>query len=239
MPDRASELAAPQVIQLHGREVTYVVKRSRRRTIGLTVDESGLSVRAPLRAPLYEVRSVVQQHAHWVLAKLHAWQERRVPPPAWIDGETLPYLGGQLMLRIGTPDLAPDVLFADGKLWVYPSALGVQSMVVTWYREQALPHFRARIEHFATRLPAAPAKVLLSNARSQWGSCNAKGEVRLNWRLLKAPPACIDYVIAHEIAHLKHMNHSAAFWHTVERLYPGYQEASAQLRDNDSLYRAF
>ncbi|MFN9391063.1 MAG: M48 family metallopeptidase [Betaproteobacteria bacterium] len=85
------------------------------------------------------------------------------------------------------------------------------------------------MEHFAERLGVARPRVLLSDARTRWGSCNAGGEVRLNWRLMQAPEALIDYVVAHEVAHLLHLNHSPRFWRAVERIYPAWETARAEL----------
>ena len=98
-----------------------------------------------------------------------------------------------------------------------------------WYRRHAAVHFAQRVQYFSTRLAVAAPRVRLSNARTRWGSCNAAGEVRLNWRLMQAAGPVIDYVAAHEVAHLKVPSHSTRFWRTVERLYPDYEAAKAEL----------
>jgi predicted metal-dependent hydrolase len=95
------------------------------------------------------------------------------------------------------------------------------------------------VADFCARFTLPAPKVIVSNAESRWGSCNVKREVRLSWRLMKAPPRVIDYVVAHELAHLKHMDHSAAFWALVARMYPQYTSAQQLLKRHDSLYRTF
>ena len=105
----------------------------------------------------------------------------------------------------------------------------VRSAVVTWYRRHARRHFPGRVIHYASTLGVDQPSVLVSDAATRWGSCNIKREVRLNWRLMQAAPHLIDYVVAHEVAHLLHLNHSARFWRGVEQLYPEYDQARAEL----------
>jgi predicted metal-dependent hydrolase len=115
----------------------------------------------------------------------------------------------------------------------------VEKAVVDWYRKQALPHFAQRAFFFARLHGLTPPRVFISSANSRWGSCNSRREVRFSWRLIKARPALIDYVVCHELAHLRHMNHSAAFWQEVERMCPDYRELKAELDANDHRFRAF
>ena len=106
----------------------------------------------------------------------------------------------------------------------------ISRKVIQWYKNQAALDFSRRLEILATKLGVATPPLTLSNAQSRWGSCNSRGEVRLNWRLLQAPPHIINYVICHELAHLKQMNHSAKFWAVVESLFPNYKAAEKGLK---------
>ena len=106
----------------------------------------------------------------------------------------------------------------------------VARKVIAWYKKQAFLDFARRLELFAAKLGVATPPLTLSNAQSRWGSCNSRGEVRLNWRLLQAPPHIINYVICHELAHLKQMNHSAKFWVVVAQLFPNYKAAEKELK---------
>ena len=106
----------------------------------------------------------------------------------------------------------------------------IAKKVVQWYRKQALTDFSRRLEILSAKLGVPTPTLFLSNARSRWGSCNSKQEIRLNWRLLQAPPHIINYVVAHELAHLKEMNHSAKFWAMVEKIYPDYKTAEKELK---------
>ncbi|NDU87373.1 MAG: M48 family metallopeptidase, partial [Ferrovum sp.] len=125
-------------------------------------------------------------------------------------------------------------------LWLNTSIDRLESALIQWYSAQALPLYQERVAFFARQLGlTATPSVALSNARQRWGSCSSAGRIRLNWRLLKATSAEMDYVIAHEVAHLKHMNHSPRFWATVAQLYPDFQEARRSLRQHTALYQQF
>jgi predicted metal-dependent hydrolase len=215
--------------------VSYVLKRSaRRRRMLLSVDEGGLTVSVPWRASDKRIADLLQQSEKWVLGKLEAYAARRRPQRVWQDGTLIDFLGRQLRLtlmqRAGRP-LAQ--LQDDGALMLGLAeperGEHVRELVIKWYRRHAAVHLRARAEHFAARLGEAPPRVLLSSAVGRWGSCNAKREVRLSWRLMQAPAHVIDYVVAHEVAHLRVMSHSLRFWRVVEQLHPDYESARAEL----------
>lgn len=227
-----------------GEEIPYLLKRSpRRRTIGLRIDASGLIVQAPPRTPLYHLEAILADKAGWVRSKLADAEARRPAPRAWCDGEALPFLGGELRLAVnlGAPRALPK--YADGCLAVSVAdatdSAAIQAKVLRWYRRQALEILAGRVDELARRLGVARPPLYLSNARSRWGSCNSRGEVRLNWRLVKAPLHLIDYVVAHELAHLKHLDHSPAFWRTVAVLYPDCLKARAELKATGHLFHTF
>ncbi len=227
-----------------GAEIRYVLKRSaRRRTIALRIDGSGLTVNAPARAPLHRLEAVLADKAGWVRDKLAQMLARRPAQRLWRDGESLPFLGGALRLSVlvGRPRTPP--VMTDGHLWVEAADsaddAAIKAKVLKWYRAQALAHLAGRSAHYAALLGVATPPLALSNAATRWGSCNARGEVRLNWRLVKAAPHLIDYVVAHELAHLKHLDHSAAFWRTVGLLCPDYCAARRELKALGHLYHSF
>lgn len=227
-----------------GGEIRYLLKRSpRRRTIALRIDRDGLTVSAPARAPLYRLEEVLADKAGWVRDKLALMRERRLPERLWRDGESLPLLGGEVRLTVlpGRGRAAP--LLADGQLRVevadIADAAAIRAKVVKWYRAAALADFTGRVAHYAGLLGVSLPPLSLSNAASRWGSCTARGAVRLNWRLVKAPPHLIDYVVAHELSHLRHLDHSPAFWSAVAQLYPGCLAARRELKSNGHLFHSF
>lgn len=222
--------------------VEYVLVRRRgRRGVGLKVDESGLTVSAPSTMPVARIEALVRESESWVRRKVAEWSARRVPRVAWQDGSALPYLGEEVILRV-QPGARAAARHDAGELHVTVREAAdpeVRRVVVAWYKGRAREHLQERLAELASRAGLATPRFFLSSALSRWGSCNSRREIRLAWRLVKAPPALVDYVVCHELAHLRHMNHSAAFWAEVARQCPDYQRLRAALFATDHLYRAF
>jgi len=152
----------------------------------------------------------------------------------WQHGDQLLLLGNTITLVTKQDTRSRAVEYMPGFLQLAmpnhnePSA--VEKKVLQWYKKQALTDFSRRLALFATKLGVPTPELFLSNARSRWGSCNSRKEIRLNWRLLQAPPHIINYVVCHELAHLKEMNHSAKFWAVVGSIFPDYKTAEKELK---------
>ena len=223
---------------LLGVTVSYRFERSRRKSIGFTVGPEGLVVRAPGWVPLREVDAAVHEKAAWILAKLQQMRERArspvVPEPEWVDGADLPYLGGRVRLcvvaRGQTPDVPEGVQALPLSLPPGASPVQVREAAEAWFKQQARALFEERLRHFAPRLGVQPLRLSLSSARTRWGSARSDGHIRLNWRLIHLPLAQIDYVVVHELAHLRVMDHSPRFWDTVGAVLPDYRERRRQLQ---------
>lgn len=229
-------------LALGERHIDYVlVRRYGRRGVGLKVDETGLTVSAPSTMPLARVEALVRESEPWVLRKIEEWRLRQVPLLSWQDGAPLPYRGIDLVLRTRAGP-RPRAERVGAELQVTTPActdIHVGRAVIAWYKRVARAHLEARTGELALRAGIEPPRLFLSSAMSRWGSCNSRGEVRIAWRLIKAPDAMIDYVICHELAHLRHMNHSRSFWAEVERQCPGHRELREALCAADHMYRSF
>ena len=229
-------------VSLGGDPVDYeLVRRRGRRGVGFRVDHSGLTVSAPSTLPLSRIEAAMRESERWIVRKVAEWKARPVPRVEWRDGARLPYLGEALVLSIASGtrnriEVGPAELRATLRD-VGPEA--VRAAVLAWYKRAALAHLAGRAFALANAARLAPPRVFLSSASTRWGSCNTRREVRLSWRLVKAPPPLIDYVICHELAHLRHMNHSRAFWGEVERQCPDYRRLRDELLATDHLYRGF
>lgn len=217
------------LIRLCGRWIEYRFRRRRRRTIGITVDATGVTVTAPLRAAWADIEGFLRQKERWIVRKLDEWA--RVPRPKVLrgaSGESLPLFGRPVTLHVSSGRVAvrhePDRLLVTA-----PSPQSVTRLLVGWLRAQALGALAPRTAHFADRLRIAPPPVRLSNARTQWGACTATGLIRLSWRLVHLEPDLADYVVAHEVAHLLELNHSKRFWNLLGKLYPDWREARERL----------
>lgn len=243
MPTRELVSRDLRRMPLGGESLEYLLVRRRgRRGVGLRVDEGGLTVSAPASLPLAKIEAVVRESERWVLGKLREWSGRQVPAMSWAQGAALPYLGTPLTLRIA--EAARGRVERVGEwLWAHmpPGAGGdrLRRAVVDWYRLEARAYLGGRIEALSAAAGIAPPRLIISGALSRWGSCNTRREVRLAWRLLKAPAPLVDYVVCHELAHLRHMDHSSAFWAEVERQCPDYRARRRELFATDFLYRSF
>ncbi len=224
-----------RTVNLVGTQVTYTLKRtSRRRSIGLRIDNHGLTVNMPLRASEKWLHDVLQDKAHWVVKKLENWQAKKPISPQWRDGQPLFFIGEVLTLRVVVSLFATPPLLNGGQLFVHvtdtANEASIEQAVTQWYQREAKNLFKECVAHYAPLMNVAPRMVKLSSARAQWGSCTTRGDVRLNWQLIKMPLHLIDYVIVHELAHLIEMNHSTAFWKVVEIACSDYAKRRRELK---------
>ena len=216
--------------------LVYRLQRVRRRTIGFEVNERGLTIRAPRSIALREIESAIFENQRWIFAKQiewRAWCERlRQSAIRFADGGTVQYLGAPMTLRLGATVAHADRDANEIRLALPTMAgeAGVRQALQAWLHAQARSIVGERLERFADRTPARFAGWRLSSARTQWGSCSHDGRVRLNWRLVHFALPVIDYVIAHELAHLRELNHSPRFWREVARLLPGFETARDQIK---------
>jgi len=246
---------ANRELRLGNAVVAYLFQRAKRRTIGFVVGPDGLVVRAPRWTPVYEVEAALREKALWITRKLDETRERQARQHAaritWCDGTILPLFGDTIQvvldpahgfgavgaqldsaanepldggvdaprrLRVGLPKTAEPEQIRDA--------------VQAWLMRQAREHFQQRLDHFAPLLQVQWRKLSLSSAGTRWGSARIDGAIRLNWRLIHFRPAVIDYVVAHELSHLRVMDHSARFWDTVRSVVPDYAELRGQLKDD-------
>lgn len=222
--------AGQRRIQIGASIVAYDLVRGRRRGLRLGIDHRGLRVGAPMRASLAEIEQFIRAHGAWVLSKLRAWRDaqdgQRV---AVCHGAVIPVLGMACELRVRRG--ANRVRWGSAELWLETDrATPPRDILVAALKTRALEVFAERADSLAPQLPVERPRIALSDAQTRWGSCSAKGGVRLNWRLVHVPLRLIDYVVAHELAHVREMNHSPRFWSLVERALPDYRAARAELR---------
>ena len=230
-------------IMLAGSSVDYRLVRARRRSIGMQIDFSGLTVRAPRWVPLREIDEVLSKRGSWILRSLDEWRARRrdVMPREWKTGAAILYRGSELGLVV---EPAPHgAIEADliNLTVLHPAAHDereVETFVTRWLRAEAERLVLPLVLDYAARVTDNVPTVKLSKARSEWGSCDQHGVIRLNWRLIQLPPELALYIVAHEVAHLVHLNHSARFWSLVERLHPGSCRARQTLDDWTALLEA-
>ena len=234
---------------LNNQNVRFFLKRSNRKSIGLRISDEGLIITAPTWAAKAHINEALEKKANWITTKLHERSERlaqqAMSHTVWQDGGKLPYLGVAISLQLN-PLLAEMVFSGEvnaptptDRLCLHldknADSQRVQDLCHSWLQQQAKHYLTQRLHifleqcsygsHFKNLRLASPAK--------RWGSCSSTGTIMLNWRLIHFTPAIIDYVVAHEVAHLKEMNHSQRFWQEVERLLPDFYRARQQLKQFD------
>lgn len=214
-----------------GREVPYrLVRRPGMRSIRLALTDEGLRVSCHPRVPLREVEQVIRGRESWLRRHQHLLDPAR--PPPLLDGALLPLLDGEVELGL-TFGRRASWRFRedDARLSVTaPDRDAVDGVVGAWYRAMALRFLGEIVLVRAPHLNVDVPPITIRDTRSRWGSCSSRGRVNLSWRLVMAPRAVADYVVVHELAHLREMNHSRAFWDLVSAAAPGYAEPRAWLR---------
>jgi len=242
---------------MDGIAVAYEFKRGKRRTIGFSVGAQGLTVRAPKWVPLYEIDKAVLEKQSWILKKLQETRDRHDKLESarieWKDGCTLPFLGEQVIVvldpRHAFGGVAAELKSSTDTTGITVTLPGVthltlhvglshtatpdeiKNAVQAWLMRQAERLFTERLNHFAPTLQVQWRKLSLSSAGTRWGSASADGSIRLNWRLIHFKQSVIDYVVVHELSHLRVMDHSPRFWDTVRAVVPDYAELRSQLKD--------
>lgn len=235
--------AAPRKrrLQMDGHQLEYRLLRSKRRTIGFLIDDDGLRITAPRWVTVAEIESAIREKQRWIFSKLTEMRERSVrrlqPQMQWRDGASLPYLGSDLTLRIIAAQASGIAWREDTReltVSLPPDASEQQlkDRVQGWLQGEARRIFAERLPVYAEKLGVTYRSFALSSANTRWGSCTADGRIRLNWRLIHFAPPLIDYVIAHELSHLREMNHSPRFWATVQSIFPEFESARRSLRDS-------
>ena len=231
--------------------VAYAFKRARRRNIGFLVGPEGLTVTAPKWVPLYEIDAAVKSKSAWILRKLADANERRQRIESarieWKDGASFPFIGEPVIVVLDPRHAFTEtggVLHTDGgtlpgvprmTLHVGLSQAAepaqIRDAVQAWLMRQARKLFTERMQHYAPQLGVTWRKLVLSSAGTLWGTAHSDGTIRLNWRLVHFRLPVIDYVVAHELSHLRVMDHSPRFWETVKSVVPNYPELRGQLKD--------
>jgi len=216
----------------------YQIIRSkrRRRTLALCVERNGaVVVRVPLRVTQEAVHRFIKEKEHWIHRKLAQIREQQKHSKLkeFVPGERFFYLGQPYTLQMTQDDENQrPLVFGDGLFRLRAGFRDrTKDLFIQWYREQAETIIRQRIQHYQDRIQVRPRGDRITSAKHQWGGCSAKNTLTFTWRLMMAPLSVIDYVIVHELAHIREKNHSPRFWKIVEQQLPDYRELRKWLKD--------
>jgi predicted metal-dependent hydrolase len=233
---------ASHTINFGGEVVSFAIERTtRRKTVAISVGYDGIRVLAPADLDDSRIVGIVRQKGPWVLRKQAGYRELGGAPLVreFVSGETYLYLGRQYRLRIlPTPETVVSRITARGLALMAPvpaeldaslRKVAIRSALRHWYRDRAKAHLPTRVAAMANLLGIPTPSVRIVDQSKRWGSCDAKGHIRLNWRLIMAPTSLIDYVIAHEVCHVLEHNHSRRFWRSLETIMPDYESRVKKL----------
>ncbi len=228
-------MGAAEIITVKG-ILAEVIRTSRLKSARLQVEDGVVSIAVPKTLERERIEQLLNDKQRWIKEKL-ALQRQQQPAPKreLLSGEAFPYLGRNYRLKLITGKLEP-VKLLHGRLQVsLPKAMRhehiIREMLTHWYRSQAEVRFKEKVKRYASVVGVEPTDVSVKCFQSRWGSCNIKGEIQFHWKVIMAPHRIVDYVVVHELCHLKHHDHSPAFWKSVERIVPDYAECRAWLKE--------
>ncbi len=230
-------------IKFGGTRLAYGVRRSsRRKTVAVAVDpDDGVLLTAPENVPLQKLDEVVRSRATWILERLR-WVEQAEPrrsPREFVSGESFLYLGRTYRLRVAPPSAKPSCRLEAGFFVVAPArsqdrsqrARSVRALLEGWFRDRAAERLPERVAVWRERVGVGEVgQVLVRAQHKRWASCDAAGNLRFNWRVMQAPMKLVDYVVAHELTHLVHADHTPDFWRRLGRAMPDYDKRRRDLR---------
>ena len=231
------EVVERSEVQCGRTTIPYAIRRSARRgTVSVAVEPSGeVLLTAPASTPVERLDRVVHQKARWIVARRREVAGPRLVPTAreFVSGESFLYLGRQYRLLVRNGPTA--VRLHRGRLEVHEPdgnrrGQRVRAALVRWNRDQAERRLPERVARWAKKVGVPAPKVLVREQQKRWGSCDAAGAVRFNWRIIQAPMSLVDYVVVHELVHLRHRDHDAAYWQALGRVMPDYEARRRALK---------
>ncbi len=219
-------------------QINFTVVYRPRKTLAIQVEAPGrVQVLAPLGLEEADLLEAVRSKAPWIVGKLYDFRHVHpvLPPKEYTSGESFLYLGRSYTLEVmPTGHLKkPYVRLYQGKFWVHTfskEAPIVREALRGWYREKAVEQIAERVRFFAPKIGVQPGQIRVKEQRRIWGSCSAKGNLNFNWKTVMAPSPVLNYIIVHELCHLKHHNHSRKFWDLVYSIMPDYKERKEWLK---------
>ena len=240
-------------ITLNNIEITYTLTKSRRKSLAIQIKpDMSVHVKAPYFVSQREIESYISRQADWIFKNIDRYSQRLEEQEKargidmerqYISGETLLFLGKDYTLIVAEVnkkrptvrinELGGEIILGLNSDKILSTTTKAKKAIIeSWYRKQAKEYIHEKVAYFAQILDLEYGNVRIKDQKSLWGSCSAKGNLNFNWRIILAPEVVVDYLVIHELCHLRHMNHSADFWRLVESLQPKYKYNRKWLKDN-------
>lgn len=226
-------------------ELSIQVKRTKRRSLGISVNKGEVIAHAPLKLSEQKIRDFVEQKLAWIKKIVEKQRLRsNYQNKNYEAGEMFLFLGNEYILDFQQP-LAGNVQIKENTLQVYlgknaamaGNKVWIHRQLKQWYVQQAVEYLADKTEFFAEKLGLRYQSIKVRYYKSKWGSCSTRGDIHYNYLIILAPPMIVDYIVVHELAHLKQHNHSPKFWQLVATILPHYQQCRKWLKDNGASLR--
>lgn len=215
------------------KDVTYTVKKSKRKTLSIYVERDGtVSILAPQDITEEKLVAVVKAKQYQIYKYLAEWKAANAAQieRKYVNGQSFLYLGRNYRLEIVPDQLAP-VQLKGGRFLLRRNDVPKAKMhFIAFYKKKLLPRIKERIEYFQEQMGVEPTRIRVMELQNRWASCNAQGNLNFHWKCAMAPVEVLDYTIVHEMAHLLHLNHTTAFWNEVDKIIPNYRDHIAWLK---------
>ena len=229
-------------IFIGGKELKYILKRSSRKTIGIAIEKNGsVKVISPTKVSENYINQLLQQKSDWIVKKLKEFETRTFKikkSKEFEEGESFSYLGKEYKLKLfNSSTLKKPVVRLNGEnlIIAFPNRIEAEKLreaLKQWYVVQFKLIIAERVKHYSSIIGVIPKKITIREQKTRWGSCSARGNINLNWKLIMASLEVLDYVVIHELCHMREMNHSKEFWKLVEGVFPQYKKCRAWLKEN-------
>jgi len=217
------------------KEINYNIKRSKRKTISIYVERDGsVSVLAPQKMEEEELQAAIKSKEYLLYKHLAEWEtlNRSKVVREYVNGQSFLYLGRNYRLQFVEEQEVPLKLQGGYFKLRKKDKMKAQQHFIEFYKSRGMPHIRRRVEEFKEKMDVTPKNIRIMELQHRWASCTKEGNLNFHWKCLMAAGSVLDYIVVHELAHIKHHNHSPAFWNEVDKVMPYYQEQVDWLKEH-------
>ena len=217
-------------------KIRYRVKKSsRRNTTQITVNRLGVEIRTPSKKSQKQIDSLVQKNAKWIFKKQLLAKEEKPFKLTFEHGSRLPFFGRNYLLDVKETKKSESFSLKNGKFIARVNKISkarVRKMYLEWSKKKALPLFEKAVKKYSKKIKSDYNKILVKNQKNRWGSVSKNATINFNQKVIRAPSKIVDYIVAHEVCHLKIPNHSSNYWKLLKSVMPDYEEKKEWLRIN-------
>jgi len=215
------------------KDIDYELKKSSRKTTSIYIERDGtITVLAPEPYDMAKIEEILEAKRSWIYRNLAEWEDlnRTRVEREFVNGEGFPYLGSTYRLQI-VDDANQELSLTNGAFLLKKSSLSsARDKFIDFYKTKAKSRLPKHVEQYAKKMGLSPSGIRIQELKNRWASCSSDGMLNFHWRCMMAPLSALDYIVVHELAHLKHQNHTPEFWYEIEKVLPDYPKSKGWLR---------